>query len=207
MTWTAVSFAESGGQVFFRGGSAFLASSRGGEVFTDTLGLTGTPGVTKQNNDKGGYDIGAGLDLALMPDPWLGNTLLGEVMVDYARFSGKRVTQATSVLVNNIVPAVPVLQSRVTVSEMAVVIAPKYRFEFGNLRPWIIPIGLAFLVNSPPSNDVTVLDFGPHFAAGIEYRLLSAVSIGADFRYNLGVGQSSTETRYGTVGGYVGVNF
>jgi hypothetical protein len=195
MTWTAVSFAETGGQVFFRGGGAFLASSRGGEVFTDTLG------TTTQNNDRKGYDIGAGLDVALMPDPWLNNTLLGEVMVDYARFSGKRVTQATSALLG--APE----QTRVTVSEMAVVIAPKYRLEFGNLRPWIIPIGLAFLVNSPPSNNTTYLDFGPHFAAGIEYRLLSAVSIGADFRYNLGVGQPSTETRYGTVGGYVGINF
>lgn len=200
VSWATAASAEMGGQVFYRFGSASLRDDRGGEVFTDTLGLGG------ENNDKGSYAIGAGLDIPL--SPLFGNTLLGEVMVEYAKFSDKEVLQTTDVITDGLgaTPA-PAATSKVVVSSLAVVVAPKYRLELGSLRPWIIPLGLAFLVNSPPSNDTTYLDFGPHFGAGVEYRLIDLVSIGIDYRLTLGSGQSRTKNDYSTFGGYVGINF
>ena len=207
--WGTLASAEMGGQVFYRFGSASLRDDRGGEAFTDTLGLGG------KNNGKGSYAIGAGLDIPLAS--LFGNTLLGEVMVEYAKFSDKEVLQMPSVVVNDVLncgneeltdgTCPSGSTSKVVVSSLAVVIAPKYRFEVGNFRPWIIPIGLAFLVNSPPSNDATYLDFGPHFGAGVEYRLIDLLSVGIDYRLNLGSGQSRTKTDYSTFGGYVGINF
>jgi len=195
--WTGTSFAESGGQVFYRIGSAHLAKDRGDEVFTDTLDGLGSDGT---NNGTSGLDIGAGLDIPLTKI--LDNTLLGEVFLDYAKFSDKQVVQTTSALTS---PSPGT--SHVVVSELAVVVAPKYRFEFGKLRLWIIPIGLAFLVNSPPSNDTTYLDYGAHFGAGVEYRLVDLISLGVDYRLTIGSGQSHTQNDYGSVGGYVGINF
>lgn len=197
--WATAVSAEMGGQVFYRFGAASLRDDRGGEVFTDTLGLGG------QNNDKGGYAVGAGLDIPLASLG--GHTLLGEVMVEYAKFSDKEVLQTSSAIVNNMIATVPTQTSKVIVSSLAVVIAPKYRFEMGKLRPWIIPIGLAFLVNSPPSDDTTYLDFGPHFAVGVEYRLIDLLSVGIDYRLTFGSGQSRTKNDYSTFGGYVGINF
>src|SRR5207302_9587199 len=72
--------AELGGQVFFRGGVAMLVGgNRGGEVFTDVNGATGL-----RNDDTTGIAMGFGLDLPLLKDPWFGNTLLAEIVVDYA---------------------------------------------------------------------------------------------------------------------------
>lgn len=202
--WAMSASAEMGGQVFYRFGAASLRDDRGGEVFTDAMNATGAG----SNDDKGGYAVGAGLDIPL--SPLFGNTLLGEVMVEYAKFSDKEVLQTTSAL-DVVLPGEggvkPVTTSKVVVSSLAVVVAPKYRFEMGKLRPWIIPIGLAFLVNSPPSNDTTYLDFGPHFGAGIEYRLIDLLSVGIDYRLTLGSGQSRTKNDYSTFGGYVGINF
>lgn len=202
--WVGPGYAEMGGQVFYRGGGASVSDNRGGEVFTDAVNATGAG----RNDDERGYAIGAGLDIPLAP--LFGNTLLGEVLIEYAKFSKKEVLQTASAL-DVVLPGEggvkAVTTSKVAVSELAVVVAPKYRFELGKLRPWLIPIGLAFLVNSPPSDDSTYLDFGAHFAAGVEYRLISLLSLGLDYRYNLGSGQSHTETDYGTFGGYVGINF
>src|SRR6266850_1149302 len=86
--------AELGGQVFFRGGvSMLVGGNRGGEVFTDVNGATGL-----RNDDTTGIGMGFGLDLPLLKDPWFGNLLLAEIVVDYARFSRKLVVQATSAL-------------------------------------------------------------------------------------------------------------
>lgn len=106
----------------------------------------------------------------------------------------------------------------VTISELNVVIAPKYRFEgWGNLRPWIIPIGIAFMVNSPPTNNVTYLDLGTHHAIGIEYIITPLVSIGIDARYTNGLGLTNGDVKgeswndgeinYWTVGPYIAINF
>ncbi|MCB0220096.1 MAG: outer membrane beta-barrel protein [Chrysiogenetes bacterium] len=189
-------------QVFFRFAYSRLNDNRAGEVFTDTL--------TGVNSNEGGGSIGAGLDLALTdPDQLGGNVLLGEIFLNYSRFSDKRVAQASSAIVTGlgggtVTPAL----TKVSVSELNVTVAPKLRLDsMGPIRPWVIPVGLAFLVNSPPSNNTSYLDVGLHFGAGVEYVLVDQLSIGADFRYTHGLEHSDTHTRYFSTGGYVGINF
>ena len=196
-----------GGQVFFRGGFTNLSEDRGHELFTDTYPIS----ITPSNNENGDWYVGAGLDIPLTK---LGQgSLLGEVMVEYAQFSNKRVVSAVGTVATG-----STLYAETQVSELNVVIAPKYRFEqFGSIRPWIIPLGLAFMVNSPPSSTTTYLDIGTHHAIGVEYVVNPLVSIGIDVRYNNALGftggaiegttLSDTETDYLTYGFYVGVNF
>ncbi len=196
-----------GGQVFFRGGATHLSNDRGHELFTDTEPIS----VTPSNDDNGDWYVGAGLDIPLTK---LGpGSLLGEVMVEYAQFSNKRVVSAVGTVATG-----STLYAETQIAELNVVIAPKYRFEqFGPVRPWIIPIGLAFMVNSPPSNTTTYLDIGLHHAVGIEYVVTPLVSIGLDIRYTNALGFTGgdiqgtslddTEVDYLTYGAYVGVNF
>lgn len=186
--------ADKDNQVFFRFAYARLNDSRGGEVFADA------GGASTLNDNEGGGSIGAGLDLSLMQ---VGeNTLLGEIFLNYSRFSDKRVTTATSALLGS--PA----SAKVSVSELNVTVAPKLRIDsLGAIRPWVIPVGLAFLVNSPPSNNSSYLDVGLHFGLGAEYVLMDQIAIGADFRYTHGLEHSDTHTRYFSTGGYLGINF
>jgi hypothetical protein len=194
----APAYADLGGQVFFRGGVAMLVGGdRGGEVFTDVNGAAGL-----RNDDKTGMSMGFGFSLPLLKDPWFGNTLLAEVLIDYAQFSRKQVVQTTSALLGG------TNTSNVSVSQIAIVAAPKYRFELGRVRPWLVPIGMEFIVNSPPSNDTTYQTPAVHFAAGIEYRLFDPLSVGVDARYNLGFGLAHVrEDNSFTAGGYLGFNF
>ena len=198
-----LSFAGLGGQVFYKYGTASLKDNRGEQAFTDTYGLSG------KNDDDSGNAIGAGLDVPLTK--LFGNTLLGEVMVDYAKFSDKKVLQTASVLkdeaVNTAEDGAQYETSNVTVSELNVVVAPKYRFELGKIRPWIIPAGLAFMVNSPPSNDTTYLDIGYHYGAGVEYMLNELLSLGVDYRNTIASGDPGIKATYSTFGAYVGINF
>jgi opacity protein-like surface antigen len=191
-----------GGQVAFRGGYAHLDSGRGGEVFTDTLGLAG------ENDDSDGFNVGASLDVPLLNDGF-GNTLLGDISLDYHQFSHKKVLQVTDVITDAVgaTPA-PGAESKITVNEMTIAVSPKYRLDsMGKLRPWVIPAGLAFLVSSPPSDDTTYLDVGMQFGAGAEYMLTDWLSAGADVRYTVGFGAASVENDVFTVGGYLGLNF
>ena len=202
-----LSFAGLGGQVFYKYGTASLKDNRGEQAFTDTYGLSG------KNDDDSGNAIGAGLDVPLTK--LFGNTLLGEVMVDYARFSDKKVLQTASVLKDEANPdggpddedGTFFETSNVTVSELNVVVAPKLRFELGKIRPWIIPAGLAFMVNSPPSNDTTYLDTGYHYGAGVEYMLNELLSLGVDYRNTIASGDPGIKATYSTFGAYVGINF
>lgn len=185
-------------QVFFRGGYALLQNDRGGEVFTDTAGTAGS------NNGKSGLALSAGIDLALTePNKIAGvGTLLGEVFMEYARYSHNSVRQTTSALLAG------TTNSNVSVASMNATIAPKLRFDsFGIVRPFIIPLGMTWLVNSPPSNDSTYLDFGVPFAAGIDLKCMDQLSVGMDFRYTLAFNQSNTENSYYSMGAYAGVNF
>jgi hypothetical protein len=101
-------------------------------------------------------------------------------------------------------------QSRVAVTELNVTVAPKARFDglgSGRFRPFVIPIGLSFLVNSPPSNDSTYLDLGLHFGGGLDVLVIDRLSVGADIRYTYGLQDSITNTRYGSTGLYAALNF
>ena len=192
-------------QVFFRGAYSRLSTNRGGEVFTDTGGADGL------NDDKGGFSIAAGLNLALTdPADMRGLVLLGEIFVEYSRFSKKEVVQTTSVIVDDIVGGggAGVTTSDVHVTELNVTIAPMLRYDgWKVVRPFFIPIGLAFLVNSPPSNDTTYLDVGLHWALGFDFALCDLISLGVDVRYTYSFNQSNTGNDYLSTGGYAAVNF
>jgi opacity protein-like surface antigen len=186
------------GQVFYRYGLSHLSSDRGGQIFTDTGAANG------KNDDKNGHGLGAGLDLKMMNCPMFPqNSLVGEIFVDYNRFSKKNVANAIDVVVSS-----DTKQQAVSVSELAVVIAPKYRFDgFGKVRPWIIPAGLAFMVNSPPSNTTNYLDIGYHAGAGVEYMIVKELSLGLDYRYTMGSGDPQLKVKYSSFGANLGINF
>ena len=194
--FTTNAFAD--GQVFYRYGFSKLSDSRGGQIFTDTGAANG------KNDDKSGRGWGAGLDLNLMNCPvFESNKVFGEIYVDYNRFSKNKVANAIDVVVSN-----DTSQKEVSVSELAVVIAPKYQFGgLGKLKPWIIPAGLAFMVNSPPSNTTNYLDIGYHAGAGAEYEIIKQLSVGVDYRYTRGSGHPQLKVRYSSMGGYLGINF
>jgi opacity protein-like surface antigen len=185
------------GQVFYRYGWSSLSASRGGQTFTDLNGTTG------KNDDKSGKGLGAGLDLSLMNCPLFpANSIAGEIFVDYNRFSNKKVVNAIGALQSNTTP------TEVSVSELAVVIAPKYRFGgLGKVRPWVIPAGLAFMVNSPPSNTTNYLDIGYHAGAGVEYMIVKELSVGVDYRYTIGSGDPQLKVKYSSLGANLAINF
>ncbi len=124
----------------------------------------------------------AGLNLALTdPADMRGLVLLGEIFVEYSRFSKKVVLQTTSALLG----AHP-HTSDVHVTELNVTIAPMFRYDgWKVVRPFFIPVGVAFLVNSPPSNDTTYLDIGLHFAGGFDFVLMDEISCGRRFSLHL----------------------
>lgn len=194
--WTTSAFSE--GQVFYRYGLSHLTTDRGGQTFTDTGAANG------KNNDKNGNGFGAGLDLTMMDCPLFpGNSLIGEIFLDYNRFSHNRVANAIDVVVSS-----NSSKKEVSVSELAVVVAPKYRFGgWGKFKPWIIPAGLAFLVNSPPSNTTGYLDVGYHAGVGGEYQFVKQLSVGIDYRYTAGSGHPQLKVKYTSAGAYLAVNF
>ncbi len=186
-------------KVFFRGAFSSLTSSRGNEVFTDTAGASGT-----FNNKKGGFSVMGGVDLGMTdPELILGvASLQGEISVEYSRFSDQWVRQTTSALLggsNN---------SRVNITELNVGVGPKIRFDtLGRFKPYFMPIGLAFLVVSPPSNDSTYLNLGLNFGAGVDFMLLPWLSVGLDGRYTHGFEMVHTPSSYYSLGGGIGIHF
>ncbi|WP_447976959.1 hypothetical protein [Candidatus Nitrospira bockiana] len=189
---------KTGNLVFFRGGWAGLTSNRGGEVFTDVGGASGL------NDGSSGYYVGGGLDLMLSKNLW-GMidkiAALGEIGVEFKRFSSERVTSPASALALT-GPA------KTQITMLTVDIAPKIKFMQGSdFQPWIIPVGLDFHVISPPSNQTTYLDIGVQFGAGAEYRVWKELKLGVDGRYHLASNQTNTVNNYGTVGAYLGIGF
>ncbi len=185
-------------RVVFRGNFVGLTKGRGNEVFTDTLGASGS------NDSKTGFGVSAALDLGMMePGTILGMaSIMGGVSVDFARFSRKVVRQTTSALLAG------TTNSDVNVTELNVGVAPKLRFDnMGKFQPYLMPVGLAFLVVSPPSNDSTYLDLGLNFGAGFDYRLVDWLSVGIDGKYTQSFETTNTEGSYYTIGAGVGVHF
>ena len=75
------------------------------------------------------------------------------------------------------------------------------------VRPFVVPVGVAFLVNSPPSNDTTYLDIGLRFAGGLDFALVDAISLGIDVRYTYAFDLSNTGNSYLSTDAYAAVNF
>ncbi len=194
--------------VFFRGGWAGLVNNRGNEIFTD---VEETFGTGSSNNKNSGYYVGAGLDMVMTKDLWgmfPGIWALGEIGVEFKRWNSKKVAQAVPSTAGVALGTQGIQTKKVKLTMLTVSISPKIMFmEKSRFRPWIIPIGLDFHVISPPSNSSTVLDIGVQFAVGAQYRIWKAFHLGVDGRFHLADGQTDTTNNFGTVGGYLGIEF
>lgn len=162
--------------IFFRGGYAQATHARDYELFLNNPLLNS---VEARNSGQGWY-IGAGFDHRLTDDIWGlwdGAAMDGEVMFSYMNFG-----TTYSALVGNYTDGA--IQVKNQVAQFVLTASPKIKFnQFGDLRPWIIPVGLAINVVSPPSSGVTYVNPGVMLGTGLEYRLWESVWAGLDFRY------------------------
>ncbi|MGR9115292.1 MAG: porin family protein [Gammaproteobacteria bacterium] len=202
--------------VFFRGGWADMDHTRSGvsipEVGRDV-------GVVQRGDDEGWY-IGAGFDFSLNDDLFglMDDTeVLAELMFewkDFGRSAGVGVsTDGANFGDPNLDGSVGVnatlTPKTVSVSQLTLSAAPKIKFMKGSaLRPWIIPIGLAAHVISPPSEAITVFNPGLMFGGGADYHLWNNIYVGVDARYHL-TSRSGDEVNTDgyTAGGYIGIGF
>jgi opacity protein-like surface antigen len=216
--------------IFFRGGYARNDSKRD-DLLTGNQFAGNALGGGKTNKD--GWYVGAGFDFGLTDDVWglVDNTEVdAELMFEWKNFGAKNFKGAAPGAAPGTVGANPACTlinlaavdtagapglagtsncNGVTVSQLTLSAAPKIKFMKGSaFRPWLIPIGLALHVISPPSNGVTVLNPGMMFAAGAEYRLWKDIHLGADVRYHLtGRSVDGVNTDGLTAGGYLGIGF
>jgi len=206
--------------LFFRGGFAQNDVGRGDELLTDAAYISG------DNSDNQGWYIGAGLDFNLTDNAWglLNDVQVdGELLFEYKKFSelkkncavaGAAACTPLQVAINNQGAGLNTLgfgNDSVTVTQFTLSAAPKIKFnQLSSLgiRPWIMPVGLALHVISPPSDGVTVLNPGMVFGGGMEYNIWGDLWAGFDARYHLTAGDlDGTETDGFTAGGYVGFGF
>jgi hypothetical protein len=187
---------ESIHQVMFRGGFTHL--NRPAESAGGALG-----GFTGPKNDTDGWNVGAVIGVKLLRDPFLDNPVMGEVSLDFSRISG-----STTPLSG--------LQKSGNQSLFRVAVTPKYRFDnlgdfspaLSRIRPWLTPIGLSFLVNSPPSTSANYLTVGGTTGGGLEYLLHERLSVGLGLTYNFyDKTANRISTNHLTVGPYVGINY
>jgi hypothetical protein len=76
------------------------------------------------------------------------------------------------------------------------------------IRPWIIPIGLTFNVNTPVNKAITNISVGGTSGIGVERMFWNnRLSLGVDFRYYWGPDIPDENLAHFTTGGYVGINF
>ena len=173
-----------GGQVSFRGGYTHLDSRTRGAVFSGS------------ETGKDGFLAGAALDVPLMPDPMMGEPILGQISIDYSGIQGKTNFAVTGTGGNQ--------------SLLKIAISPKWRIDsWGNIRPWIIPIGLSFLVNSPPSESVAYLTWGGTTGAGAEYLAWNnRLALGFQLSYNFyDRGSNRINSNHFSIGPYLGINY
>ncbi|TXK99576.1 hypothetical protein BMR02_07385 [Methylococcaceae bacterium HT1] len=203
---------DGGNMVSFRGGYARNNNDRFGDILTDTSGIAGS------NGEKDGWYVGASLDLVLSDDLFGFEDsieVLGEIMFEYKEFDKQSYHAATplptvvSTVLTGDHPSLANTAGSVKVSQFTLTASPKVKFMKGSkFRPWIIPVGLAIHVISPPSDGVTVLEPGMHFAAGADYNVWNNIYVGADIRYNLVFGDLDGVDMNGfTTGAYVGFGF
>ncbi|MFZ2168461.1 MAG: porin family protein, partial [Methylococcaceae bacterium] len=213
----------------FRGGYARNDNTRNGvSIASDVTGSQLPLGLPGGQPDKDGWYIGAGFDFSLTDDVWgaMDNTqVLAELMFDYKEFAGavqgNLLTQQPTSLAGPTLEAIGAVPAgttavlagqetrSVTVNQLTVSAAPKVKFmKDSAFRPWIIPVGLAIQVISPPSESITVLNPAMVFGAGADYRIWKDIFIGADARYYLAGGAADGVNTDGmTAGGYIGIGF
>ncbi len=208
--------------IFFRGGFARMNSGRGNQVFTDLFeGGQGALGNIDDNDAKGGYYAGAGIEHALTKDMWGMSdavAVFGEIMFEWKKFDSQKsvavVPSAAGQLDDgsggplSVNPTGKNRNNRITLSQFTLTAAPKLKFNpNGSFHPWIIPACFAFHVISPPSDSGTVLAAGVMFGLGAEYEV-GPMTLGIDARYHLTGDQLDGVDADGlTAGGYLGFTF
>lgn len=144
---------------------------------------------TGSRNGSSGYMFGSTFEVPFGKDGVF-NTWLGYTSIDYIRTSGETTFAVTG--------------DRGKQSFFRVVAAPKYRIDtLGSIRPYIIPIGLSILVNSPPSQSATYLSVGGSTGVGAEWVLTRYLTLGLGFSYNF----YNSKVNHLSLQPYVGVNF
>ena len=191
----------SGGQVFFKGGYARMDQPRINSLLT----------VQDDPKDRNGFNVGGGLDLPLMGI--FNSTLLGEIYVEYIQTQHTTGDSGAKV---ETPPNKALAEGRGLENILTVGIAPKFRFDnLGSIRPWlapyrpwIIPVGLTFNVNTPVNKAITNISIGGVTGVGIE-RLFwnNRLSLGIDARYYWGPDIPDENLKHFTTGGYLGINF
>ncbi|MGR9085943.1 MAG: porin family protein [Gammaproteobacteria bacterium] len=198
--------------VFFRGGYARNDHKRDGvSIYSDVAGSQlGLPG---QNGDNEGWYMGAGFDFSINDNLFglMDNTeVLAELMFDWKEYStatqGNILAQDPTALATGLI-GLPTRE--VSVSQFTISAAPKIKFMKGSdFRPWVIPVGMAFHVISPPSESITVFNPGVMFGGGADYKLWKDIYVGVDGRYHLTGGAGDGVNTDGfTAGGYIGLGF
>ncbi len=201
--------------LFFRGGYTKNDHSRSGVSIPDEARPLGI-----QPGDDEGFYIGAGFDFGLTDDVWglMPNTeVLGELMLewkDFGQATGVGVSSDGAGLGEPNIDGSPGVNAtlkiqRVSVSQFSITASPKIKFMKGSkIRPWVIPVGLAFHVISPPSESITVFNPGMMFGAGADYNIWKSMYVGVDARYHLTSRSADGVNTDGfTAGGYVGLGF
>ena len=180
-----------GGQVAFRGGYAHMDGTMNS--------------LFSSGGSNNGWWVGGSLDIPLMKDPFFNNknTVLGQISLDVIGTGNN--TKSSGAIGG-------VFDDGGAQNLLKIAISPKYRIDsMGALRPWIIPIGLSFILNSPPSSSATYLDVGGTTGFGVEYVLPvldNHLSLGLAFAYNFyPSNRNSLNTNNINVGPYVGINF
>jgi len=185
--------AEPKNRVFFRGGFAQLEDDRSGQIFVDAGGVG-----TLHTDDDGWYAV-AGFDFLLAPDVlglMPGTWIIAELTLEHRNVgTADRLTSAC-VIATGLGGGTPGAGCSGTATQnlnmFSVSASPKLKFmEGSNLRPWIIPAGMDFVVISPPSNASNYLDIGIVSGAGIDYMLIPGITLGAEARYHWATGQTS----------------
>ncbi len=191
-----------GGQVFFKGGLVRMDHPRKNSLLTEQT----------DSSDKDGWQVGGGVDLPIMTI--FNSTLLGEIYVEYVQT--QKTKGDSSAKVEDPAPDKELAEGGGLENVLTVGVAPKFRFDnmgairpwMAPYRPWIIPVGLTFNVNTPVNKAITNISVGGVTGLGIERLLLNnRVSLGVDFRYYWGPDIPDENLRHFTTGGYVGLNF
>lgn len=204
--------------VFFRGGFASLTNNRNNELLLNNNILF----PTGANGNGNGWYVGAGMDFRATDDLWGATDLMAldaELQFSYMNYGTSNNAFVSSVVTAAAGTAVAV---RNEVTQFMLSASPKLKFNLleGNLRPWVIPFGLALNVVSPPSSGVTVLNPGLLLGTGLEYRIWQDIWVGTDFRYQFTGGDLNYKTNVGGLtllqstptqglqaGAYVGIGF
>lgn len=194
------------GTFFWQFGSATLLNDRANELFTDfSCKRTGTECATNTN----GWYAGMGIDIPVWQLPW-DHMIMGTINIQLKRFEQPDKTFVTVEGLPS--PNAPTdLRQDGGFSILTVMVHPKYRWdtftESQRILPWVIPFGLTIQGFLNPPESLSILEVGPVFGAGVDFRVTERLVVGIDARYTVGTGQTGIVTDNVTAGGFIGIRF